>query len=188
MGWVPARLRQAPEGLVVAAGAVPDVELDGLDRELHQAGRGEPLENRLHGALLGDAGVDGLLAAEAGGQLQGLAAVLAERAEGAHQEVAVGDRLAGLERTVPGGEHREVVLVELGDRLRVVDLELGVGDLVDPGADRLAEELATGLATDRVGDGADRIGGIYKAEGHGLKANLEGSGDGKSGAGMPSFR
>src|SRR6185437_5925230 len=98
-----------------------------------------------------------LLAAEAGGELEGLATVLAEGAEGAHQEVAVGDRLADLEGPVPGGEHREIVLVELRDRLRVVDLELGVGDLVDPGAHRLAEELAAGLTADRVGYGANRI-------------------------------
>jgi hypothetical protein len=74
---------------------------------------GEQLEHQLERVLLGDAGVDCLLAAEAGGELEGLAAVVAERAEGAHQEVAVGDRVTNLERAVPGGEHREVVLVEL---------------------------------------------------------------------------
>src|ERR1700761_5305543 len=173
--------------LVVAARAVPDVELDRLDGELHQAGRGKEAEDQLQGVVLGDAGVDGLLAAEAGGELQGLAAVLAEGAEGAHQEVAVGDRLAALERSVPGGEHREVVLVELGDRLRVVDLELGVGDLVDPGAHRLAEELATGLAADRIGYGADRVAWIYEAEGHEVIRNLEGVVDGKIARGGRRF-
>jgi hypothetical protein len=75
-------------------------------------------------------------------------------------------RLADLERAVPGGEHREVVLVELGQRFRVVDLELAVGDLVDPAADGLAEQLAAGLAADRVGDRADRVGWVYETEGH----------------------
>jgi pimeloyl-ACP methyl ester carboxylesterase len=156
--------------LVVRAGAVPDVEVDGLDRELHQARSGEEVEDELEGVVFGDAGVDGLLAAEAGGQLERLAAVLAERAEGAHEEVAVGDRLTELQRAVPGGKHREVVLVELRERFRVVGLELVVGDLVDPGADRLAEQLATRLAADRVGDCADRVGGVYEAEGHSMRS------------------
>ena len=95
--------------------------------------------------------VDGLLAAEAGGELEGLAAVLAEGVEGVDQEVAVGDRVRDVHRGVPGGEHRDVVLVELADRLRVVGVELVVGNLVDPGADGLAEKLAAGLAADRVG-------------------------------------
>ena len=144
-------------------------ELYGLYGELHQAGLGEQVEDQLEGVVFGDAGVDCLLAAEAGGQLERLAAVVAERAEGTHEEVAVWHRLAELQRAVPGGEHREVVLVELGQRFRVVDLELVVGDLVDPGADRLAEQLATGLAADRVGDCADGVGGVYEAECHLLR-------------------
>src|SRR3954447_25462151 len=160
--------RFAGPGLVVATRAVPDVELQGLGGELHQAGWAEEVEDKLQGVLLGDAGVDRLLAAEAGGELEGLAAVFAEGVEGAHEEVAVGDRLADLERAVPGGEHREVVFVELGDRLRVVDFELVVGDLVHPGARRLPEELAASLSTDGVGDGPDGVGWVYKAEGHQL--------------------
>src|SRR5581483_11564341 len=46
------------------------------------------------------------------------------------------------------------------------ELELIVGDLVHPGADRLAEQLAATLAADRVGDRPDRVGGIYEAERH----------------------
>ena len=166
IGEIRAALDDGPPRLVVGAGAVPDVELDRLDRELHLARRREQAEDQLERILLGDAGVDRLLAAEAGGELQRLAPVLAERAEGAHQEVPVRDRLADLERAVPGGEHREVVLVELGERLGVVGLELAVGDLVHPGADRLAEELAASLAADRVGDRADRVGWVYEAERH----------------------
>ena len=61
--------------------------------------------------------VERLLAAEAGGDLQRLAPVVAERREDVDEEVAVRDRLADLQRGVPGGEHRQVVLVEVGDGL-----------------------------------------------------------------------
>ncbi len=93
--------------------------------------------------------------------------MLAEAAERADQEVAVGQRVADVHRRVPSGEHREVVLVELGDRLGVVSVELVVGDLVDPGAHRLSEELAAGLATNGIRNDADGIGWIYEAERHG---------------------
>ncbi len=79
------------------------------------------------------------------------------------------------------------MLVELGDRLRVVDLELGVGDLVDPGANRLAEQLATGLAADRVGNCADGISWIDEAERHGTTRNVEGMVDGKTWLAEPQF-
>src|SRR3712207_7088962 len=42
--------------------------------------------------LLADAGFERVLALEAGGDAQGLAAVLAQAAEGAEQELLVGDR------------------------------------------------------------------------------------------------
>ncbi len=163
------RAALAQPALVVGAGPVPDVELDRLDGEFHQARWRQQAEDQLQGVLLGDAGVHRLLAAEARGQLHRLAAVLAEGAEGSHQEVAVGDRLADLERAVPGGEHREVVLVELGERLRVVRLQLVVGDLVDPGPHRLAEQLPAGLAADRVGDRPDRVSWVYETESHRLR-------------------
>jgi hypothetical protein len=51
-----------------------------------------------------------------------------------------------------------------------VDLELVVGDLVDPGTHSLAEQLPAGLASDRVGDRADGVGWVYEAEGHGLRS------------------
>ena len=41
---------------------------DRLDGELHQPGAGKPLQHGLERALLGDPAVDGLLAAEAGGE------------------------------------------------------------------------------------------------------------------------
>ena len=162
----PHSARAALARLVVRARAVPDVKLDRLDRQLHLANRGEPVEHGVERDLLGDAAVDRLLAAEPGGELERLAAVVAERGERAHQEVAVGHRVADVERRVPGGEHRDIVLVQLGDRQDVVGLQLVLGNLIDPGTDRLAQELAARLAADRVGDGPDRVGGIDEAEGH----------------------
>jgi hypothetical protein len=61
------------------------------------------------------------------------------------------------ERRVPGGEQRQVVLVEVGDRLRVVRLELGLGDLVHPRAHDLPQDLAPCLTPDRIGDHADGV-------------------------------
>ena len=58
------------------------------------------------------------------------------------------------------------MLVELGEGLGVVGLELVVWDLVDPGPHRLAEELATCLAADRIRDRTDRVGWVYEAERH----------------------
>ena len=75
----------------------------------------------------------------------------------ADQEVLVRDRRADLHRRVPGGQHRQVVLVEVGDGLGVVRGELLVGDLVDPRAHQLAQQLAAGLAPDRFGDDADGV-------------------------------
>ena len=134
--------------LVVAAAAVPHVELHRLAAELHQTGRREPLEHQIQRPLLRDALLEGLLAAEAGGELEGLALVVAEGLEGAHQEVAVRHRLADLHRAMPGREHRDVMLVELRDRLGVVLVELVVGDLIHPGAHGLTEELAARLTAD----------------------------------------
>src|SRR3954449_5175955 len=166
-GWTCSTTRPSPskppgcrssalgDRLVVRAAAVPHVEIHRLATELHQAGWREPLEHEVEGSLLRDPLLESLLATESGGELESLAAVVAERVEGSHQEVAIRDRLADLHRTVPGGQHRDVVLVELGDRLRVVLLELLVGDLIDPGPYRFTEELAAGLAADGVGDRPD---------------------------------
>ena len=72
----------------------------------------------------------------------------AERRERPEQELLVGDRLADLERGVPGGKHREVVIVEVLHGLRVVDVQLVVRDLVNPRGDHLAEKLAARLPAD----------------------------------------
>ena len=92
--------------------------------------------------------------------------MLAKAGEGAQQEVLVGDRLADLERRVPRGEDGQVVVVELVDRLCVVDLQLVVGDLVDPCAHDLAEQLAAGLAAHALGDDSDRFLRFDEAERH----------------------
>ena len=75
--------------------------------------------------------------------------------------------MADLQRRVPGREHREVVLVEVLDGLGVVGGQLLLGDLVDPRAHELAEELPPRLAPHRLGDDADRILRLDEAEGHG---------------------
>src|SRR4051794_5648639 len=152
---------------VIRSEAIPQIELDALLRELHRPLARQARQDGLQRLLLGDAGLEGLLAAEAGGDLQRLAAVLTERREDVHEEVAVGDRLADLERCVPGGQHREVVLVEVGDGLGVVGVQLTFRDLVDPGAHELAEQLPPGLTADGLCDDADGIVRFDEAEGHG---------------------
>ena len=102
--------------------------------------------------------VERLLAAEPGGDLQRLAAVVPQRREDVDQELAVGDRVPDLQRGVPSGEHRQVVLVEVDERLGVVGRELLLRDLVDPRAHELAQELAPGLSAHGLGDDADRGG------------------------------
>src|SRR4051812_23891629 len=151
---------------VLAAHPVPQVQLDALPRELRRALAAEAGQHGVQRLLLGDAGVEGLLPAEPGGDLQRLALVVAEAVEDADEEVAVGDRLADLQRRVPGGEHRQVVLVEVGDGLGVVQLELAVRDLIHPGAHDLAHELTAGLAPDRLSDDTYGVLGFDEAERH----------------------
>ena len=64
---------------VVRAEPVPEVELDALRRELAAALARQVRQHGLQRLLLGDARVERLLAAEAGGDLQRLAPVVAER-------------------------------------------------------------------------------------------------------------
>src|SRR4051794_2594065 len=92
--------------------------------------------------------------------------MLPETGERLHEELLVRHGLADLHRSVPRGEHRQVVVVELVDRLRVVRLELVVGNLVDPGADYLTKELAARLAADGLGHYANRFLRLDEAEGH----------------------
>ena len=66
--------------LVVGAEAVPAIQLHRLRGELPQPGRREPGQHRVERLLLADAGLEGVLALEAGGDPQRLAAVLAEAA------------------------------------------------------------------------------------------------------------
>ena len=145
---------------------VPAIELNCLGGELHQALVGEPGEHGAEGLLLAHARLEGVLALEARGDPERLAAVIAEARERAEQELLVRDRLADLERRVPCGEHRQVVVVELVHRLGVVDLELVVGDLVDPRAHDLAEQLAAGLTPDALRYDPDRFLRLDEAQWH----------------------
>src|SRR3954452_21076036 len=104
--------------------------------------------------------------------------MLAQALERLDQELLVGDRMPYLHRRVPGGQHRQVVVVELVDRLRVMGLELVLGDLVDPCAHDLAQELAARFAADRLGHHADRFLRLDEAEGHRGPLLPVGSGDG----------
>src|SRR5436190_22873717 len=99
--------------LVVAAEAVPAVEVERLGRQLDQALGREPGQDGVERLLLADAGLEGLVAAEAGRDAERLAAVLAELGEGGEEELLVRDRLTDLEGGVPRGEHRQVVVVEV---------------------------------------------------------------------------
>ena len=65
------------EALVLAAEPVPDVELQALGQELGRALAREPRQHALERLLLGHAGGERVLAAQAGGDLQRLAPVLA---------------------------------------------------------------------------------------------------------------
>ena len=59
------------------------------------------------------------------------------------------------------------MLVEVGHGLGVVRRQLGLGDLVDPGAHELAEQLTAGLAADRLRDHADGVLRLNEAQWHG---------------------
>ena len=67
--------------LVVATQAIPRVQLYALRRELDRALPREAGQDGIQGLLLGDARLEGFLAAEAGCQLQGLAAVALRAAD-----------------------------------------------------------------------------------------------------------
>src|SRR6476659_3822331 len=87
--------------------------------------------------------------------------------------------MAHIRGCVPGGEHRDVVFIELRDRTGVVGVKLVIGNLVDPGANGLPEELAARLAADRIGDRADGVGGIDEVQGHDV-AKIDPASDGTS--------
>ena len=144
-------------GSVLDAEPVPAVELEALVRELHAALLREPRQDGVERLLLPHPGLERLLAAEPGRDLQRLAPVLAQRREHVDEELLVRQRVPDLERRMPRRQQRQVVLVEVGDRLGVVRLELGLGDLVDPRAHYLPEDLTTRFAPNRLGDDPDRV-------------------------------
>src|SRR4051794_26848433 len=156
-----------PSRLVVRTEAVPAVELEGFCCQLGLALCGQPRHDGVDDCVAGGfLAREGVVAAEAGCDLQRLAPVLAQSGERLQQELLVGDRVAYVQCRVPGGKHREVVLVEVLDGLRVVHGQLVVGDLVDPRMHDLAQQLPTGLTTDRLGDYSDGLLGFDEAERH----------------------
>ena len=72
----------------------------------------------------------------------------------------------GLDLLDVGFKQGEIVLVQIGDCLGVMRSQLGFWDLVHPGADHLAENLATGLASHRVSNHPNGVLGFDEAEGH----------------------
>jgi hypothetical protein len=92
--------------------------------------------------------------------------MLAQLRERPEQELLVGYRLAHLQGGVPGGEHRQVIIVEVLDRLGVVLGELVVRDVVHPGAYDLGEQLPPGLPANRLGHYSNGFVGLYKAKRH----------------------
>ena len=58
------------------------------------------------------------------------------------------------------------MLIEVGHCLGVVRRQLGLGNLVDPGAHELAEQLPAGLAADRLRDHADGVLRLNEAQWH----------------------
>src|SRR3954466_13587794 len=105
-----------PSRLVVRTEAVPAVELKRLCRQLALALCGQPRHDGVDDCVArGFLARERVVAAEAGCDLQRLAAVVAQAGERLQQELLVGDRVPYVERRVPGGKHREVILVEVLD-------------------------------------------------------------------------
>jgi hypothetical protein len=60
----------------------------------------------------------------------------------------------------------QIVLVEVGDRLGVVQRQLLLWDVIDPGANDLTDELPAGLSTHGLGYDSNRILRFDEAERH----------------------
>src|SRR5690349_6152612 len=74
--------------------------------------------------------------------------------------------MADFQRRMPRRQQRQVILVEVGDRLGVVGFELGLRDLVHPGPYDFTEDLPTRLAPDGLGDHSYGVLRFDEAEGH----------------------
>ena len=61
----------------------------------------------------------------------------------------------------------EIVLIQVGDGLGVVGFELGLGDLIHPGAHDLPEDLPPGLPSHRLGNDPDGVLRLDEAQWHG---------------------
>src|SRR6185437_2755169 len=73
-------------GSVIRAEPVPLIQRDALRGELDRALAGKVAQDRVERLVFGDSCLEGLLALEAGGDLQGLAAVLAEAREDTNEK------------------------------------------------------------------------------------------------------
>jgi hypothetical protein len=92
--------------------------------------------------------------------------VLAEAGKRLEQELLVRHRVPDLQRRMPSGQHRQVVVVELVHGLRIVDVQLVVGYLVDPRPHDLAEQLPARLTADALGNYPNRFLCLDEAEWH----------------------
>src|SRR5205807_5727108 len=92
--------------------------------ELDAAVLREPWQHRVERLLLPNAGIKRLLAAKPRRDLQRLASVLAKRRKDVDQELLVWQRVTNLQRGMPRREHRQIVVIEIGDGLGVVRVEL----------------------------------------------------------------
>src|SRR5687768_18327504 len=70
---------------------------------------------------------------------------------------------------MPGGQHREIIVIEVVHRLRVVDHQLVVWNLVHPRGHHLTEELQASLTSNRLGNDANGLLGLDEAQWHGAK-------------------
>src|ERR1700689_2784936 len=94
VGIAPQAYRPAQDAVsVIAAETVPQIQLDALVGQLDGPLAREAGEHRVERLVLGDARLEGFLAAEARSDLQRLAAVIAEAREDPLEEGGVGDRL-----------------------------------------------------------------------------------------------
>jgi hypothetical protein len=157
----------AANALVVAAETIPAIQLESLRRELFLTLLRQPRNDCVDdGVAAGLLACKRVISAEARCDLERLAPIVAEAREGLQEELLVRDRVADVEGGVPCGEHRQIVLVEILDRLRVVDGELVVGDLVNPGVNDLAEQLPPGFTADGLGNYSDCLLRFDEAERH----------------------
>jgi hypothetical protein len=168
-GFEPAgclRSARPAAALVVRAEPVPEIQLEALVRELRAALAREVRQDGLHRLLLGTP------LSNASSPRKPAAIFSASRrfSPSDGKTLTRKSRLAIGWPTSSEACHaasiEQVVLVQVGDRLGVVRIQVVLGDLVDPRANHLAKQLPPCLAADGFGDDADRVLGFDEAERH----------------------